>query len=290
MALNYEYHHENAETYKNVDGQDIDPPKRLSYQFLLANKLPIYVLTAIPPQSIMTFTIKQNNGLPGSALRIPRSKLPFCVTSETSIETLRSGGRDIWAAIDKGMLVLVWPSDAERMLGSSTKSDEAVRSKLSRFSTLNAEKSPELQENERIRREAKIAAQNAEAEQEAEQEEPVNARVLDIVGRVSAGDVKLDKAIAEFENLVDIMNERDFAYAISNAKGGKLREWLQTQLAKGAAPAPKKVKKDKKVSAKRGDDGHDVFGDTDDAEMTDEQRAAEARAEAEARQRQRING
>lgn len=288
MALNYEYDHENASPYKNVDGQTVEPPKRLNYQFLLANKLPIYVLTAIPPQSVLTFTIKQNNGLPGSALRIPRSKVPFCVTSETSIETLRSGGRDIWSAIEKGMLVLVWPSDAENMLGTPTQAEEQTRTRLSRFSTLNAEKSPELLANERIRREAKIAAQNAEAEQEAEQEEPINARVLDITGRVMAGDVKLDKAIVEFENILDVMNERDFAYAITNAKGGKLREWLQTQLAKGAAPAPKKAKKEEKKKAKARDTGS-VFDDNE-PDMTDEEREAEARAEAEARQRQRING
>lgn len=288
----YEYDHTTAAPYSNLDGALIKAPPRLTEQFLLANKLPVWVLTAIPPQSLLTFTIKQGGGLPGSALRIPRSKLPFCVTQAVSPDTLRNGGRDIWAAIEKGMLVLVWPTDAEAMRGT-VKSDEDDRAKISKWSSLNAEKSPEVRENERILKAQKVAEANVVQEQEQEQSDPVNARVMDITARVQAGELKLDKAIAEFDDLSDIMVERDYSYAIANAKGGKLREWLQAQLAKGVAPTPVKKKKKGSGSAPEGKkakrDSGGVFDDAE-PEMTDEEREAEAQAEAEARSRQRPYG
>lgn len=301
----YQYSQDTAEACRNADGVDIDPPARLTYQFLLNNKLPVWVLTAIPPQSLLTFTIKQGGGMPGQALRIPRSKYPFNVTQDTPPDILRNGGKDVWGAIDKGMLVLVWPSDAEKM-NESRPNNEGERNKISKWSTQQATKSKELMENEKILRQAKVAQENAEAEQAAEQQDPVNARVMDIVSRVQAGEVKLDKATEEFDDLSEAMTERDYQYAIANVKGGKLREWLQAQLAKGVVAPAKKPKKAKPAAAAAADDGdespvpkkpkaaagkktHDVFDDSE-PEMTDEEREEEAAAEAAARQRQRPYG
>jgi hypothetical protein len=289
----YSYEHSKAAPCRNLDGVTIKPPARLSAQFLMQNKLPIWVVTAIPPQSILTFTIKQGGGLPGQALRLQRSKLPQCITAEYPHEALAKGGRDIWNAIDKGMLVLVWPSDAEQLVGG--KQAETERVQVSKWSALNAEKSPEIKEHERIIRQAKDAEKNAqlEADGDDEEHEIVNARVMDIVARSKAGEVKLDKAIAEFDDMGEIMTKRDYAYAIANVRGGKLREWLQGALAKGAAPdKPKKVKKstDDLVKGKKpARDDNGVFDDSE-PEMTDEEKEAEALAEMEARQRQRIGG
>lgn len=292
----YEYDPENAEAYTNTDGVSVEPPPRLTHQFLLNNKLPVYVLTAIPPQSLLTFTIKQGGGLPGTALRVPRSKFPFNITQEIPPEVLRNGGRDVWAAVDKSMLVLVWPGDAEKM-NVGRKSDENERNKISKWSTQNVQKSKEVMENERILRQARVAAENAESEEAAEQSDPVNARVMDVVSRVGSGEVKLDKAIEEFDDLSEVMTERDFQYAITNVKGGKLREWLQAKLASGAvATAPKKTKKkgmaaDVELPAKKAKKAkvENVFDDQE-PEMTDEEREAEKEAEAMARQRQRPYG
>lgn len=296
----YEYNPETAASYQNLDGVMVKPPQRLTAQFLLSNKLPVFVLTAIPPQSVLTFTIKQSGGLPGSPLRINRSKLPFNVTKEVPADTLRNGGKDVWGAVDKGMLVLVWPADAEKMLGSNAKSDEADRQKVSKWSSLNTEKSEAVKENERILKAQKKAEEDAALEQETNEEtaDPVNARVMDIMARVTAGELKLDKAVAEFDDLSDILVERDYQYAILNTKSGKLREWLQAALAKGVTPTPVKKPKKKaeedapvrtgKKSAKASTT-ENVFDDSE-PEMTEEEKEAEALAEAQARQRQRLNG
>lgn len=299
MPSHYEYDASSAEPYRNVEGAVIDPPARLTPQFLLVNKLPVYVKTTMPPQSNITLTIKQGGGLPGQPLRIERSKYPFCVTEQVAHETLRSGGRDLWGAIDKGMLVLVWPADAEAMLESRKRSGDGDRQRLSKWSALNAQKSPEVAENERIMRQAKMEQENADVEAAAEQQDPVNGRVMDLVSRVAAGEVKLERALDEFETLAEVMEERDFNYAIANLKGGKLREWLQAQLAQMMSTQKKSKKKNKQksveqLSAKQpvkkvATDEGGVFDDSE-PEMTEEEAEAEALAEAAARQRQRVNG
>jgi hypothetical protein len=289
----YEYNSETALPYKNLDGALVEPPARLTQQYLLSNKLPVNVLTAVPPQSVMTFTIKQGGGLPGAPLRINRSKVPTCVTDQFSHDVLRSGGRDIWNSIDKGMLVLVWPSDADTMRGSSQNA-ESERQKISKWSSLNTEKSKDVLENERIIKAAQAELVNAEQEQQDEQGDPVNARIMDIMSRVQAGEVKLDKAVRELDDLADVLTERDYQYAVANAKAGKLREWLQAALAnfiEANPPTPKKkVAKKPNLTAKRPvtkAGGNDVFDDNE-PEMTDEEREVEAQAEMAARQRQKI--
>ena len=275
----YSYDQAKAAPAKNLDNILIKPPSRLTSQFVMQNRLPVYVITAIPPQSNVTLTIRSGTGASGEPLRINRNKLPKRVVF--SHEALQKGGRDLWSAIDKGMLVLVWPSDAEKLLQGK---DEIVeRQKVSQWSSLNVEKSEAVKSHERNVRDAKAAEEAVELESDQETQEPINARVMDIVSRSKAGEVKLDKAVTEFEDLSETMTERDYQYAIANVRGGKLREWLQGALAKGAQPNP--APKAKKIKVKAASD--DVRGE---AEMTDEEREQEAIAEAEARARQRLHG
>ncbi len=279
----YEYNQETALPTKNIEGVDVRPPENLTYQFFLQNKLPIWLLnTSAPPMSNIVMTIRQQ-GQPGTGVKLERSKAPQEVM--VPHDQLRTGGRELWTLIQNGVLLLVWPSDAAKMLGG--KVGEQQRKKLSKFSALNAEQSPEMVERARLHKEAQDAQLEAEAEQ-ADTANPVNARVMDVVARNVAGELKFDAASAEFDMLEDLLTEHDYSYAITNVKSGKLREWLQTKLAAFKSAETKKPGKKPATKKARATGGVPSILDNEEPEMTPEEKEIELQEEAKARAKQRI--
>jgi len=307
MALTpYVYNQLKAKPVKNLDGVMVQPPRTLSYQFIVTNKLPLWVLTAIPPHSSYTLTIKKPNG-PGEAVRIRRELFPQCITDDFNVawEDLARGGQQFHVAFEKGMLILVWPSDGEALSNSSGAKANRRRQEVSKYSTLNANMPTEFANRERNIQ----AFQDMEKVDESDPDEdagpPVNARLMDLVSRVLASEVKVGKAADEFEDMLEILTERDYTYAIANLPPGKLREWVQGLFAQDSArlhaeaeaeAAERKSKKlaeakaaaaaARKAKAEEGDDKFNVFDDA--PEMTEEEAALEAAAAAEGRLRQRL--
>ena len=255
----YEYDPKTAVPYLNSNGVLVKPPQRLTHQYLLEHRLPLYVLATFAPQAHYTLTIRRGAGQASTALRIPRSKVPYCVTDQVSAKLLRENGQDLWAGLSKGVLVLVWPSDAERM-GTNMAAAEQQRTQLSRWSTLNTTKSKEMMVLEQTIVEAQDATRMLETEVSDDTQNPINARVMDIVSRSVAGEVKLDQAIREFSEMEDTLTDHDLSYAIANVRGGKLRGWLQGRLATAVKTKPTKPKTKATEIKEEPKDDYDIFG------------------------------
>lgn len=225
----YHYDQQSAEPAINLDGVTVQPPPVLTRHFLMNNKLPVYVVMTTRPTGNMAIAIRPPEGGKSFLLKIPRTKLPVNVTDQMSHDRLRSSANDFWEVVSRGALQLVWPSDAENMLAVDG-GGERARVKLSEFSSLNPLPSPRADAIEKAQEFGKGAPQANEESVLSE----VQPRVVDTALRAEAGDLKVEEAIKIYNDEVEDMTERDLAFALGKAKPGKLRDWLQAQLAKRA--------------------------------------------------------
>jgi len=223
----YSYDQAKAKPARNYEGVDVAPPSRLDHQFLVANKLPIFVLNKTRPMGSITLTMKLSTGA-SVAVRIPRDKAPFNVTEEVPHSDIARGGRDLWLSIQKKVLQLVWPSDAEALSGGrfSNGADEASTSVWSSTGK-------ETDQTKSTQAAVEVAAQDPNGG--TEEEVSVHPKIMDVTARVESGELKVEAAIREYDLLSEEVSDRDLSYAIAHVKPGKLREWLQGKLAEVAS-------------------------------------------------------
>ncbi len=283
MAVSYRYNQKTAKPYVSPDGREVAPPPVLTHDFLIRNDIPIWVLIATQPLGMMTLTIKSTTG-DYMALRIPKSKRPFCVTDQIASADLARGGRDLWTAIQKQALLLVWPTDAEAMGGSSYEADQIM---VSKWSAASAAQVNEVAEAVAQDMEAESARSQLVDKADEEENGQIHPKVMDITARVVAKEIKPDRAIEEYDTILDEITERDLKYAVANVSAGKLREWLQKQLAAASQQAAAAPAKKKKVASPYGQ-SESVF-DADESDMTPEERAAERLRAAQAQAKQKLN-
>jgi hypothetical protein len=224
----YQYNPQTAQPAANMDGQYVDPPAALTRHFLLQNKLPVWVVMATRPTGNMAIAIRPPEGGKSFLLKIPKTKLPVNVSDQLSLTKLRESATDFWDVVQRGGLQLVWPADAEAMLGQDG-GHERARVKLSEFSVLNPTTSPRVEAIEKAQEFGQGVPQTSNEENILADVQP---RVVDTALRVEAGDMKAEEAIKIYQEL-DGMSERDLAFALGKAKPGKLRDWLQAKLAGG---------------------------------------------------------
>lgn len=270
MATAYRYNPKTAKPYVTPDGREIAPPPVLTHDYLIRNEIPLWVLINTQPLGMMTLTIKSTTG-DYMGLRIPKSKRPFCVTDQIASQDLARGGRDLWTAIQKQALVLVWPTDAVDMGGGSGEADQIM---VSKWSAASAAAANEVVEAVKMDTVAESARSGVGGEGADEEEVQVHPKVMDITARVVAKEIKPDRAIEEYDTILEEVTDRDLKYAVANVTSGKLREWLQAKLASAVKAEKKKAKKASVVASPYGNQKDSVFDD-DESDMTPEEREAE---------------
>ena len=272
----YTYVQSKAKPSRNYEGIEIAPPTRLDHQFMVANKLPILVLNNTRPMGAITLTMKLSTGA-SIPLRIPRDKAPFNVTDEIPHSDISRGGRDLWLSLQKKVLTLVWPSDAQDLFGGRVSNGVDV--------TQTSVWANGGKETEAVK--DTILAQNTAAQDPnggVEEAVSVHPKVMDITARAVSGELKAEAAIREYDLVSEEVSDRDLSYAIAEVKAGKLREWLQAKLAEISAKGQKSVAT---VGANPSTLPNKTWDD-DDSDMTPEEKAAEAIRAQKAATRQKI--
>ena len=141
----YVYSQQKARPISNLDGVEIKPPAMLTFNFLLTNRLPVWLANNTRPKGkvILQMTLPNGRTRP---IFIERTNLPVCVTDEVGQEMVENGSQDMRTYINKGILTLVWPSDATDIIGTTDAQEELSRLRNSEFSANNTFVSQRVEE------------------------------------------------------------------------------------------------------------------------------------------------
>lgn len=281
----YVYNNQQAKSVINLDGVEVKPPAILSFNYFLTNRLPVWLLNNSRPKGKIVLQMTLPNGRTKPVF-VDRTTLPVCVTDEVGQEMVENGSQDLRAYINKGILALMWPSDALEMINTPEAREELARIRSSEFSANNTFVSQRVEDMNN--RNTPIQDTSLQAGSVLANE--INPRVMDFVARFNSNDVQVKDAVGELRVMEDELSGKDLSYIIANIPNGKAKKFAQNLLSQmqSTAPAPTAPAPTAKASGSRnGGNDYDISRD-DGSDLSQEERAAEAIREAQARQHQRI--
>jgi hypothetical protein len=246
-----------------------DYPDHLDLDWLIENKLPVYVRNTTRPRGQIAINFVQVNGR-SKVIKIPRTSLPIHLSRQVSGETIAVSD-DLRQCIMKGVIELIRPDLAYAELLDPENAHEIQALQLSDFSSKNAFMSPRVSDMQKSI-DGKVDANSPSLEPLGVETNVLNPRVMSMVEKLINGDMSIKAAMSELKILEPELKDTDCSYMITNGPEGQIRTYVQKILAKIR--------------------GTQVKASTieDDAapEMTPEEAAKEAAREAAARSHQRV--
>ncbi len=177
---------------------------------LLNDGKKIYVKNTSRPMGhiVLTFVTAHGKSVPRN---IPRTWIPICLTDTLSPDIIAQSN-DLRQFINKGILGLVDPEDAQKELSSADAKEESARLNLSDFSTkATATERVLSMENQYTAEANPLNQQGPEG-----MVDPVNNRVKATLLRVESKDLTEREAVAEFRIMENELSSHDLTYIISS--------------------------------------------------------------------------
>jgi hypothetical protein len=181
---------------------------------LLDSGKKVYVKNTSRPMGhiVLTFVTPNGKAVPRP---IPRTWIPICLTDTLAPNIIRESN-DLRQFIAKGVLALIDPSEAQKVLVTSEGREEAQRLNLSDFSNKAEATDRVLQMENQYTSEANI--NNPMGPVEGQQVDPVNNRVKATLLQVEANDITEREAVSEFRIMQGELSSHDLTYIISQAE------------------------------------------------------------------------
>jgi len=179
---------------------------------------------------VLTFVTPNGKSIPRP---IPRTFIPICLTDTLSPDVIRQSS-DLRLFLNKGVIKLVDPEEATRLLQTEEAQEEMNRLNLSDFSAASVATERVLQlENQQT---YTSAINNPNSPVEGGVLDPVNNRVKATLLQVEAKDMTEREAVGEFRIMRDELTNHDLTYIISQSQDeGPLRRFAYQQLSEAAA-------------------------------------------------------
>lgn len=203
---------------------------------LLNDGKKIYVKNTSRPMGhiVLTFVTAHGKAVPRN---IPRTWIPICLTDTLSPDIIAQSN-ELRQFLNKGILALVDPSEAQKELETVDAADESKRLNLSDFSNRAevTERTLTL-ENQYTAEANPLNPQGPEG-----MSDPVNNRVKSTLLRVEAKDITEREAVAEFRIMQGELSSHDLTYIISQAEGeGPLKRFAFGVLSEHSASVEQNV-------------------------------------------------
>jgi len=209
---------------------------------LLNNGKKVYVKNTSRPMGhiVLTFVTPNGKAVPRP---IPRTWIPICLTDTLSPAIIRDSN-DLRQFLSKGVIQLVDPSEAQRILNTPEGNEEQERLNLSDFSNRAEASERVLQMESQYTSEANV--NNPMGPPEGHQTDPVNNRVKATLLRVESKDLSEREAVGEFRIMENELTSHDLTYIISQAENdGPLKRFaFQILAAQNATVDPDIVAND----------------------------------------------
>ncbi len=235
MARRYTYDKSKARPVKNLEGKTVAPPDVLDKNYLLANKIPIWVYWNMNlKHARYTFSIGEGNR--GFEIKdADSSQLPYCVTNTVPFKHFVNGMTDFWDTIENQNFILVWPSDVPEA-AKKTSSKKASRFAMTDDGEASeeAQRLSKLQDEVALDRERLSVLAEGNTDSDVVLDDQINDRLMSIVASLTAEDIKHDEAIKQIMHIEDDLTKKDLSWAVAKTSG-KTCTYLKGSLAKISA-------------------------------------------------------
>jgi len=179
---------------------------------LLDDGKPIYVLNNSNPRGVLVISLVHPTTGNVTPIKIPVTWVPICVTDHVPPEQLRSS-LDFRGYLRKGIIKLVDPDKAEKILSSKEAKDELERINKSEFADGF---------------DVSVRAMGSDKDAATE----VNPKVMDIVLRLESQDISANDALNQLKSIYTTLTKQDLAYIAQNATTESIAQWAEKMLTK----------------------------------------------------------
>lgn len=258
-------------------------------QTLLESKRPIFVLntSSLPSGEKGTVIVNFYDGRRKEYFKMPPTFIPMAISHIISPKQLEDS-RDFKECLQRGMLTLVDPDQAEEYLDTTEAREEHENLVLSEHSM----KSKSLKIDGDVEKRTQVSHTDNEMhgpQQELSKVDTVSNKVRGLVESMISETITAQECLRSLKRHQTALNPTDLSYVIQNSSDNDLTSWAREALNKSAKGDTKQelVENKQPVSSKSKGKNNSFDFDADaDAEMTPEQKIedAEARAKAEANQ------
>jgi len=173
----------------------------------------IYVENTSRPMGHIVLTFVNPNGK-AVPRPIPRTWIPICLTDSLAPNIIRESN-DLRQFISKGILRLVDPAEAQKVLSTPDGKEEQERLNLSDFSN-RAEATERVLMLEAKQREANL--DNPMGPPQDHMIDPVSSRVKSTLLQVESKDLTEREAVSEFRIMQKELSNHDLTYIISQVE------------------------------------------------------------------------
>lgn len=206
--------------------------KYVNLDTLLDSNKRVFVKNTSRPMGHIVLTFISAQGRP-IARPIPRTWIPVCLTDTVSPSDIRNSS-ELRKFINSGILTLIDPEEATKILESEDARDEEKRLNLSEFSARSAATS-RIQAMEGQRQYAPSVNTGTPIHDNVVLD-PVNSRVKATLLQVEAKDLTERDAVAQFRVMEAELTQHDLTYILSQAQNdGALRRFAQQVFAELSA-------------------------------------------------------
>lgn len=182
----------------------------LDLDSLLNDGKKIYVKNTSRPMGhiVLTFVTAHGKAVPRN---IPRTWIPICLTDTLSPDIIAQSN-ELRQFLNKGILGLVEPSEAQNELQGTDAQEESRRLNLSDFSN----KAEATERTLTLTNQFTATANPLNPQGPEGMSDPVNNRVKSTLLRVEAKDITEREAVAEFRIMQGELSSHDLTYIISS--------------------------------------------------------------------------
>ena len=208
----------------------------LDLDSLLNDGKKIYVKNTSRPMGhiVLTFVTAHGKAVPRN---IPRTWIPICLTDTLSPDIIAQSN-ELRQFLNKGILALIDPEDAQVELKTDDASEESRRLNLSDFS----QKAEVTERTLTLENQYTAEANVLNPMEPAQLADPVNNRVKSTLLRVESKDITEREAVAEFRIMQGELTSHDLTYIISQVEDeGPLKRFAFAVLSEHSAAVAQDV-------------------------------------------------
>lgn len=211
------------------------PEKKLDLDELLNTKQRVYVRNGtLQAQLYLVIEMKDKNGK-NRALKVPPVEFPICVSTQFSEDSIRES-TDLREAIGKGVLKLVDPVEAEKILATEDASEQFAAFSMSPY----ADTAPQNAVRDSLERmnnknEAVIQAKELLA-RKATDDNKITPKVKATIVSFQSKEKSSKDTLIQLKRMKPVLTEADLTYIISQCKSETtIREYAESTLAELSA-------------------------------------------------------
>lgn len=209
--------------------------KRLDLDDLLNSKQKVYVCNGtLQAQLYLVIEMKDKNGK-NRALKVPPVEFPICVSTQFSEDSIRES-TDLREAINKGVLKLVDPDEAEKMLSTEDASEQFAAFAMSPYAdTAPANASRDSLERMNNKNEAVIQAKELLSRKQND-ETKITPKVKATLASFQSKEKSSKDTLLQLKRMKPVLSEADLTYIIGQCKSETtIREFAESTLAELSA-------------------------------------------------------